>query len=1220
MGKKKEPSGRTRRARATRGRAEREIATDRSTPKKGGKHTPGRPQRSAKGQDPKENLSRDFPIVGLGASAGGLDACRRFLGAMPADCGMAIVIVQHLDPDHESLMADLLGRFTEMAVTQVDRNLRVEPNHVYVIPPNHHLTIQGEQLRLSRPGPPRGIRAVAIDHFLRSLAEEKEEKAIGVILSGTGTDGTLGIREIKIHGGMTMVQAPETAAHAGMARSALSTGMVDYVLPVEEMPKRAVQYARHAYVSEPVEARAEIPVGVDEVLETVHAHTGRDFRHYKKSMLRRRILRRMGLRHITDFSAYRELLRRDVSEAFRLSKDLLIGATSFFREPEAFEALKKLVLEPAIERKKAGDPLRVWVPGCSTGEEIYSLAMVILDTLDRRRKHLPPLLFGTDLDGEVIDVARAGVYPESIASDVPPRFLEHFFSREGHTYHVNKELREILVFASQNLLSDPPLSKLDLVSCRNLLIYLEPEAQRRTLALFHFALAEEGHLLLGSSEATGTKDLFEPVSKKWRIYRKSPATAPGGFAVPPTPSPRRRSAEVTPAIPAARGRFSKSGELAQAELLRHYAPPSVLVDQNFEILYFIGPLGTYLDIPTGEPTRDLITMTRKGLQWKLRGALRRAMGIKSPVVLRAVVSEPKSDTERPVRITVRPLESARDDAPTLLVSFEDEASTQSRPPPDPALASDEALVRQLEAELVATKEELQSTIEELETSNEELRSSNEEILSMNEELQSSNGQLQASAEELQSLNEELGTVNTSLEQKVNELESANNDIANILSSSDIATLFLDTDLRIRRYTPAATDLMSLIPSDVGRKAGDISRKFRDPDLLDDARTALQELRMIAKQVRTRAKTYARRVLPYRTRQGEVEGVVVTFADVTELELASRERASRSRQQAVVIELGHRALGELDIASFMDRVAYSVATTLEADQVELLELEADEEQTLLLRSGFGWKPGHVGRITLENGPGSHGGYTLLEGAPVVFEDLLRETRFKAPYLQDHGVVSGASAVIHSTRRPFGVLGAYSVRRRNFNPDDVRFLEAVANVLGQAIERRRIEDELIRLNETLEHRVQQRTALVRLLRDVAVIANEAEAPETAFHSTLERICEHTGWPVAHVYVPADASGTIWASSKTWVIRSQRTFGELVEASQKTEFKVGEGLIGRVVAERRAAWIADVREDPHFLRSAGGTDLGIKSAYAVPVLVRRSVVAVMEFFAEEITPISE
>jgi two-component system CheB/CheR fusion protein len=856
------------------------------------------------------------PVVGIGASAGGLDAFKKFFAAMPPDSGIAFVLVPHLDPAHESLMVELLARHTTMPVVEAENGMPVEANHVYIIPPNRYMTIHGGVLRLTGPVE-RRTSQTSIDLFLRSLAEDQQERSICIILSGTGSHGTLGLKAVKAAGGMAMVQDPATAEYERMPQSAIATGLADYVLPAEQMPDALIKYVRHAYVNggRHIEAAPEAADQLTQVLALLRTRSKFDFRAYRKKMLTRRIERRMGLNHFDSIPDYMAFLRGHPEELKQLIKDLFISVTSFFRDPDAFQHLASQVVAPLVESKDADAVIRVWVPGCATGEEPFSIAMLLQEQLAATHKSCRVQIFATDVDEDALAVARQGLYPESISGDVSPERLARFFAKvDDHTYQVNKQVRETVTFAAQNLISDAPFTKLDLISCRNLLIYLEPDTQKKVVTLFHFALNEGGFLFLGSSETIGRQiDQFEALSKKWRIYRRIGPSRPErvDFPIVATAEVRRagRGPAEAPGFPP-----TNFAEVTQRLLLEQFAPAAVLINRKYEIFYYFGPCAQYLEFPTGQPTHDLSLMAREGLRTKLRGAVHRAVRDGASVTLTGVQVK-RNGSHHPVRVAVRPVQAPKAAEGLLLVTFEDEAPSSARPPSPPGPEGegepgDESTLRQLEYELKVTREDLQSTIEELESSNEELKASNEEVMSMNEELQSANEELETSKEELQSLNEELSTVNNQLQEKVEELEKTNNDMTNLLSCTDIATVFLDTSFRIKLFTPATTRLFNLIATDVGRPVGDITARFNDPGLLGDAQQVLRQLVPQEKEVATEdGSWWARRIMPYRTRDNRIDGVVITFVNVTE-----RKKTADAvvRRLAAIVETSADAIYSKDL--------------------------------------------------------------------------------------------------------------------------------------------------------------------------------------------------------------------------------------------------------------------------------------------------------------------
>lgn len=895
------------------------------------------------------------PVAGMGASAGGLDAFKRFFGAMPADSGVAFVLIPHLDPKHESLMVELLARCTKMPVVEVTDGMAVEANRVYILPPNKYMTISGGILRLTGPVERSGMQT-SIDLFLRSLAIDKREKAICIILSGTGSHGAVGLKAIKASDGMALVQDPDTAEYPRMPESAIATGLADYVLPVEKMPEALIKYIQHYYVNGAKTGAdgAEDPDHLNQVLALVRARTKFDFRCYRKRMLTRRIERRMSLSHFHQFADYLAFLREHPDEVKQLFRDLLISVTNFFRDAQAFQALETEVIVPLVRAKSDNAPLRIWSAGCATGEEAYSLGMVVLEQLAAAQKSCPVQIFATDVDEDALEVARRGIYPESIVTDVSPERLGRFFTRVGDaSYQVSKQLREIVVFARQNLITDAPFSKLDLIVCRNLLIYLEPDIQKKVLALLHFSLNEGGFLFLGPAETIGRHiDLFEPVSKKWRIFRRIGPARPERVEVPITTAvdplvPLRRLAPPSTTRPVS------FAELTHRLLLDQFAPPAVLINRKYEVLYFFGVTDRYLAVPTGEPTQDLMMLARDGLRSKLRSAIHKAVRANGPVTLQGARVK-RNGGYHPVIVTIRPVQGPHGADGLLLVTFQDADQDIPQPRP-PETTAEESVVRQLEYELKATKEDLQSTVEELESSNVELKVSNEEVMSMNEELQSANEELETSKEELQSLNEELTTVNNQLQDKVADLETANNDMANLLNCTEVAILFLDNHFRIKRFTSPATRLFNLIATDLDRPISDITPKCPDNTLQHDIEQVLRTLTPQVTQVQMQTPdgcSWNRRITPYRTRDNRIEGVVLTFTDVTQI----RQAANQSQRLAAVLLDSNDAVLVLDFDGTISAWNRGAQQMYGYSEAEALQMNAEQiiAEELLVKTHARWE--------------------------------------------------------------------------------------------------------------------------------------------------------------------------------------------------------------------------------------------------------------------------
>jgi len=828
-----------------------------------------------------------FPIVGIGASAGGLEAFEQFFTNLPPDTGMAFVLVQHLDPTHKSILVDLVRRYTRMQVFEVEDGMQVKPDCAYIIRPNRDMAILNGNLHLIEPLAPRGQR-LPIDYFFRSLAQDQQERAVAIVLSGTGSDGTLGIKAVKGEGGMVMVQSPESSRYDGMPRSALNTGVADYVMPAEDMPGQLIAYADMAIAKHVNKKQLPLPTAEDDIKKVyilLRSQTGHDFSLYKDNTILRRIDRRMSVNQISELRSYVRYLQQNPLEIETLFKELLIGVTNFFRDPAAFETLREKVIPAIFDGRPRDRAVRIWVPGCSTGEEAYTIAMLVKDYMETHKLVHEVHIFATDIDGEAIEAARQGIYPDSIAVDVPADYLKRYFVHKDSTLQVEQTLREIMVFATQSIIKDPPFSRLDLVSCRNLLIYMGGELQKRILPLFHYALRPEGFLFLGHSESLGDSDkLFSSVDRKWKIFRSKGGLTPGmprlGFPI----SHAELDVEGYRLDDRSHGGQRRSyRDITEKMLLKGHTPAAVLVDENNNALFVHGGTGDYLEPARGEATLNLLSMARQDLRLEITTALRRARNQKTDVRVEGVRIG-KDEGARLVDISVRMVPEPPALHGLLLVLFEQrslpESSGGSKDKTVVSGAAEER-VRELEHELAATEEHLQTTVEELETSNEELTSTNEEMQSSNEELQSTNEELETSKEELQSVNEELMTVNTELETKVHELSQSNNDMNNLLAATEIGTLFLDMDLNIKRFTPSATQLIKLIQGDVGRPLSDIAHELDGVNLVERSSEVIDSLIPFEHEVHSDdERYYLLRILPYRTTRNTIDGVVITFVNIT----------------------------------------------------------------------------------------------------------------------------------------------------------------------------------------------------------------------------------------------------------------------------------------------------------------------------------------------------
>jgi two-component system CheB/CheR fusion protein len=881
----------------------------------------------------------DFPIVGIGASAGGLEALEQFLKGIPQKSGMAFVIVQHLDPTQPGMLPELLQRATPMPVIQVTETVTIRPDSIYVIPPGHDLSLLHRSLYLLEPHAPRGLR-LPIDFFFRSLADDLQEKSIGVILSGMGSDGTIGLRAIKEKGGLALVQDPASAKFDGMPRSAIDARLADIIAPASDLPEKILAFVRHRPIITEPEPQVEPRTGstFDKVIILLRARTGHDFSLYKKNTVNRRVERRMAIHQIDRITDYVRFLQENPPELDLLFKELLIGVTSFFRDPAVWEELGDRVIPDLIAASPDGTTLRAWVAGCSTGEEALSLAIVFREALGKASpaRQCTLQIYATDLDRDAIDRARTGFYPESIATDVSEERLDRFFIKEGKDYRVRKEIREMVVFAPQNVIMDPPFTRLDILSCRNLLIYLEPEIQRKLIPLFHYALNPGGVLVLGTAESIGGfTDLFSPLDPKLRLYRRimNPLRA-APIEFPTAFFPKTGTADPHPV----QRPVVNLQSLADQVILQQYAPAAVLTSDTGDILYINGRTGRFLEPAAGKANWNIFAMARDGLRADLGGAFRQVLRQEEPVALRGVRIEVDGGIVH-ADVTIQKLAEPASLKGLVLIVLADVP-----PPPPEALArvrhtGRHEEVRELEKRLRQSEEDLQTTREEMQSSQEELKSTNEELQSTNEEIQSTNEELTTSKEEMQSLNEELQTVNTELESRVADLSHVNDDMKNLLNSTNIATVFLDNRLNLRWYTTGMTKLVNLLPGDVGRPVTDIASDLFYPDLLRDAGEVLRTLALAETEVAVRdGHRFSVRIIPYRTLENRIDGVVITFTDITAFRGLEQELSeARTFAEAIVATIREPLL-VLDSAMRIVSANRSFFETFRVSQKEVRDRE------------------------------------------------------------------------------------------------------------------------------------------------------------------------------------------------------------------------------------------------------------------------------------------
>ncbi|MFO7794540.1 MAG: CheR family methyltransferase [Promethearchaeati archaeon] len=847
-----------------------------------------------------------FPVVGIGASAGGLDAFKKLFSNIPKKHDIAYILVQHLDPNHESTLDEILRKFTSLNVIQINETQKIEPNTIYVISPNHRLSIEDSKIKVEGFTTSRSQR-MPIDFLFRSMAREFGEKSIGILLSGTGTDGTLGLREIKGVNGMAIAQDPKTAEYENMPKNAIDNLKIDFILSPEKIPEKIIEYIDSYYKKLKIRqdfGEMDIREGLNKIFELIHNKTGHLFSVYKENMILRRIKKRMVLNQIQKFNEYVDYLEKNTKELENLFHEFLIGVTNFFRDENAFDALKKNIIPKLFDIHSQDDLIRIWVPGCSTGEEAYSIAILLMEYMKTHEKSCKVQIFATDIDSNAIETARRGRFLDNITADVSKERLDEFFTSDGNLHKIKKKIRNMIIFAEQNVLSDPPYSNVDLISCRNFLIYLKQEIQEKLLNIFHYALNQNGYLLLGKSESImEAKRLFIEIDRSNKIfkYKQTPDAYKDNYNIfPPLFDYSISKIPDYQDLSSKKPESLNYQEIVKTQLLEHYNPPSILINQDKDILYIYGKTGKFLEPAEGRASVNIINMARKGLKIKLSTAIRKATVTGEEIELNNVGV--KSNGEKNfVNLVIRPIKEPESMKGLLLVIFEpldiDLVDIPKEKLSEEIDTVSKVRIMQLEHELSQTKQYLQSTIEELETKNEELKSTNEELQSSNEELRSTNEELQTSKEELQSLNEELTTVNNELQEKNQELKKTNDDLRNLINSTDIGTIFLDSDLKIKRYTPTATDIYNLIDSDIGRPISDIASTLQYHKISEDATKVLEELESIEKDLETKDnKWYRMRINLYRTEDNIIDGTVITFYNITERKNA--EQALKKSEEKI----------------------------------------------------------------------------------------------------------------------------------------------------------------------------------------------------------------------------------------------------------------------------------------------------------------------------------
>ncbi|APA87370.1 PAS domain-containing protein [Paraburkholderia sprentiae WSM5005] len=875
-----------------------------------------------------------FPVAGVGASAGGIEALDGFFRGLPADPGVALIIVTHLGPERESLLHEIMARYTALPVHVAADGMQVEINNVYVLPSDVILGIENAHLRVRAQQTGRRERK-PIDIFFSELANDRGELAVGIVLSGGDSDGTLGVKAVKEHGGLTMAQIADGFGpqHPSMPESAIATGLIDFAVPVEQMGAKLAEFARSTYVLDDIASIArnaadqqQLDDARKEIYGILRSQLGHDFSGYKTKTFMRRVQRRMQVIQVEAVDAYVERLQHDPQEVGALFRDLLINVTNFFRDAEAFENLAKLVIPSLFEERGADDVVRIWVPGCATGEEVYSLGILLREHMDKLPIAPRVQIFASDIDEHALAVARAAKYPRQSLEGVSPERRDRFFVPDGASYVVAKEVRDLCIFFPHSVIRDPPFSRIDLVSCRNLLIYFGQDVQGQVIPTFHYALRPDGYLFLGTSESVSQfEDLFAPVEKKHRIFRRRSVAAPHARLPLMVPSMRAGHAGDLAARRAEAGGAALR-QMVDAHVLERFSPPHVLVNRDGEVTYYSARTGKYLEPPAGMPSRQIFSMARKGIRLELRTVFREAVESGRPVTHEGIPVEEDDGRVQIVTVTIEPLSSRPGVEPLYLILFIDQGPVLSREEAlSRAHAAHDGTAVQMEQELRETRERLQSTIEEYETALEELKSSNEELVSVNEEMQSTNEELEASKEELVSLNEELHTVNGELNGKIEALDRANSDLQNLFESTAVATVFLDKHLVIRSFTPAMTEVFNIRPVDRGRPITDLASQLHMPHLDRDIARAVNEGGVIERRIDTndKATNYLVRLAPYRNGDRRPEGVVVTFLNITGLTKAE------TRQKMLIAELQHRTRNLLALVESIARQTLQKEPQLES---------------------------------------------------------------------------------------------------------------------------------------------------------------------------------------------------------------------------------------------------------------------------------------------------
>lgn len=1020
----------------------------------------------------------NFPVVGIGASAGGLKTLQEFFDYLPGNTGMAFVVIVHLAPDKTSTLDKLLTSHTPMKVLQLTGDTKIKPDHIYVISPDKQLRLRGKFILLEQKE--KGGQAV-VDLFFRSLAEECEKKAIGIVLSGTGSDGTLGLKAIKEYGGIMMAQAPGEAAYSGMPISAIDTNLVDFVLPAKELAKKVVEYKE-------ILGKVKIPLfeeklakkeatALYEIFRLLNSIKNHDFSQYKRTSVLRRLQRRLYVCNCKNISEYRKYVDKHPDELNLLFDDLLISVTRFFRDAEAYKKLEKEIIPKLFEDKEPEEPIRIWVVGCATGEEVYSLAILLYEYASGL-DYMPQLkIFGTDISDEALSIARKGIYPEAISVDISEKRLQQFFHREEGTYRIIKKIRDLVLISKHNILTDPPFVHQDLISCRNLLIYFDKKLQNETLKILHHSLNKVGYLFIGSSDSTiAAADYFNPIYKSNGIYQTR--LLPESKKEIPLPLMRRMGKLNVDWPSSILNKKNLSLEKIHYSLLAaQYAPPSVIVDDNNQVMHSSRGIDRYLHYTGGEPSRNLLNMVSSQLRRPLQNIIFQFNKLNAPKPVSKKVKVEHQGNLLSIDLQIRPVEIKGLPGGFRQIVFEEieqpssmHGSEQFR---ELQKYDESDLVQQLEKELEQTREQLRQIIEEYEASNEELMASNEELQSINEELQSTTEELETSKEELQSVNEELKIVNEERELKIEELQSANDDLKNLMDATEIGIMFLNLDLEIKRFTSSTNELFNVIESDLGRPLSHITHHIRDVNLnlVHEVKAMLSSMKPVKKVVQsTNHRWFVIRIKPYKTTEYKVEGAVLTFMDITDLKQAEELIRKRAENEESLVKLGIEYLKYNNPEKVLHRTVGMLKKRLDFSHLALLMFDSKQEK-LRLESGYGWVDNKKEAIRIDIGTNSVFDYALNTETPAVVTDFNSDDRFKMPpWLKEGGIESGITAVINGSKTNFGILGAYSKDRRSYAKHEINFIQNTAYRIGEALERIQTEEKLTEINKQLQDKIE------------------------------------------------------------------------------------------------------------------------------------------------------